>query len=221
MCGRYGFVPGKNFEQRFEVEHTQQPLLPSYNVAPGTIMPVVVRNSPNRVELMKWGLVPFWSKDPNISFKTVNARAETVANSSAFREAFKRRRCLVPASGFYEWQQTERGKVPYFIHLKDTELFAFAGLYDIWKDAEGNELRTYTIITTIPNDLMQPIHNRMPVILHPDDEAMWLDPRMNDTKALRALLNPFPDAMMEAYPVSRAVNTPATNTPALIQRLAA
>jgi putative SOS response-associated peptidase YedK len=221
MCGRYGFVPGKNFEQRFEVEHTQQPLLPSYNVAPGAIMPVVVRNSPNRVELMKWGLIPFWSKDPNISFKTINARAETVMNSPAFREAFKHRRCLVPASGFYEWQHTERGKLPYFIHLKNTELFAFAGLYDIWKDAEGNELRTYTIITTIPNDLVQPIHNRMPVILHPDDEAMWLDPKMNDTKALRALLNPFPDALMEAYPVSRAVNTPAMNTPALIKRLAA
>jgi putative SOS response-associated peptidase YedK len=221
MCGRYGFVPGTNFEERFEVEHTQEPLLPSYNVAPGATMPVVVRNSPNRVELMKWGLIPFWAKGPKISYKTINARAETVASSAAFREAFKRRRCLVPASGFYEWQKTERGKLPYFIHLKDMELFAFAGLYDVWKDAEGNELQTYAIITTIPNDLVQPIHNRMPVILHPDDEAMWLDPKMNDTKALRALLNPFPAALMEAYIVSRAVNTPAVDTAALIEPLAA
>jgi putative SOS response-associated peptidase YedK len=221
MCGRYSIIPGNNVADRFQVEHIQEPLLPSYNVAPGATMPVVTRNSPNRLELMKWGLIPFWAKDPKISYKTINARAETVASSPAFRDAFKRRRCLVPASGFYEWRKTERGKIPYFIHLKDAELFAFAGLYDVWKDPEGNELRTYTIITTIPNDLVQPIHNRMPVILHPDDEAMWLDPKMSDTKALRALLNPFPDALMEAYPVSRAVNTPAMNTPALIERVAA
>jgi putative SOS response-associated peptidase YedK len=214
-------VPGGNVAERFHVEHIQQPLSPSYNVAPGTSMPVVIHDTANRVELMKWGLIPFWAKDPKIGYNTINARAETVASSAAFREAFKRRRCLVPASGFYEWRKTERGKVPYFIHLKDAELFAFAGLYDVWKDAEDNELRTYTIITTIPNDLVQPIHNRMPVIMHPDDEAMWLDPRMSDTKALRALLNPFPDALMEAYPVSRAVNTPAMNTPALIERVAA
>jgi len=221
MCGRYGFVPGKNFDERFQVEHHQEPLLPSYNVAPGATMPVVLRNSPNRVELMKWGLIPFWAKDPKNSYKTINARAETVATSPVFREALKRRRCLVPASGFYEWQQTERGKLPYFIHLKDIELFAFAGLYDVWQDAEGNELHTYTIITTTPNDLVQPIHNRMPVILHPDDEAMWIDPKMNDTAALRALLQPFPNALMEAYPVSRAVNTPAIDTPALIEPVAA
>jgi putative SOS response-associated peptidase YedK len=221
MCGRYGFVPGKNFDERFQVEHQQETLLPSYNVAPGATMPVVVRNSPNRVELMKWGLIPFWAKDPKNSYKTINARAETVATSPVFREALKRRRCLVPASGFYEWQQTERGKLPYFIHLKDIELFAFAGLYDVWQDAEGNELRTYTIITTTPNDLVQPIHNRMPVILHPDDEAMWIDPKMNDTAALRALLQPFPNALMEAYPVSRAVNTAAIDTPALIEPVAA
>jgi putative SOS response-associated peptidase YedK len=214
-------VPGDGFAERFQVEHIQQPLLPSYNVAPGATMPVVVRDDTNRVELMKWGLIPFWAKDPKLSYKTINARAETVASSPAFREAFRRRRCLVPAGGFFEWRNTERGKLPYFIHLKQSELFAFAGLYDVWKDAEGNELRTYTIITTIPNDLVAPIHSRMPVILHRDDEAMWLDPKMSDVKALRALLNPFPDALMEAYPVSRAVNTPATNSPALIERVAA
>jgi putative SOS response-associated peptidase YedK len=210
-----------NFDERFQVEHQQETLLPSYNVAPGATMPVVVRNSPNRVELMQWGLIPFWAKDPKNSYKTINARAETVASSPAFREAFKRRRCLVPASGFYEWQQTERGKLPYFIHLKDIELFAFAGLYDVWKDAEGNELHTYTIITTTPNDLVEPIHNRIPVILHADDEAMWIDPKMNDTTALRALLQPFPNALMEADPVSRAVNTAAIDTPALIEPVAA
>src|SRR5262245_12184656 len=212
MCGRYGIVPGKNLEARLEVGHQQEPLLPSYSVAPGATMPVVVRNSPNRVELMKWGLVPFWAKDPKSSYKTINARAETVASSPVFREAFKRRRCLVPVSGFYEWQQTERGKLPYFIRLKDTELFAFAGLYDVWKDAEGKELRTYTIITTTPNELVQPIHNRMPVILHPDDESLWIDPAVNDALSLRSLLKPFPPELMDAYTVSRAVNSPANDS---------
>jgi len=216
MCGRYGFVPDTNFDERFQVEHRQETLLPSYNVAPGATMPVVVRNSPNRVELMKWGLIPFWAKDPKISYKTINARAETVATTPAFREAFKRRRCLVPASGFYEWQKTERGKIPYFIHLKDTELFAFAGLYDVWKDAEGQELRTYTILTTTPNALMQPIHNRMPVILQPDDEGTWIDPGVNDPVSLLSLLKPFPAELMEAYTVSRAVNSPANDSNELL-----
>ena len=122
----------------------------------------------------------------------------------------------MPASGFYEWQKTERGKIPYFIHLKDTELFAFAGLYDVWKDAEGQELRTYTILTTTPNALMQPIHNRMPVILQPDDEGTWIDPGVNDPVSLLSLLKPFPAELMEAYTVSRAVNSPANDSNELL-----
>lgn len=216
MCGRYSFEPGKNFDERFQIEHRQEPLLPGYNVAPGATMPVVVRNSPNRVEVMQWGLIPFWANDPKMRYKTINARAETVATTPAFREAFKRRRCLVPASGFYEWQNTARGKIPYFIHLNDTELFAFAGLYDVWKDDAGQELRTYTIITTTPNELLQPIHNRMPVILHPEDEARWIDPATQDPASLHALLKPFPAELMAAHTVSRAVNTPANDSAELL-----
>lgn len=216
MCGRYGFVPGTNFDERFQIEHQQEPLLPSYNVAPGATMPVVVRNSPNRVEMMAWGLIPFWANDSKMRYKTINARAETVATTPAFREAFKRRRCLVPATGFYEWQNTARGKIPYFIHLKDTELFAFAGLYDMWKDGAGQELRTYTIITTTPNELVQPIHNRMPVILHPEDEDRWIDPAPQDPASLHALLTPFPAELMAAYTVTRAVNSPANDSAELL-----
>lgn len=216
MCGRYGLVPGTNFDERFDVEYQQEPLLPQYNVAPGSTMPVVVRNSPNHVELMKWGLIPHWSKQPRVKFSTINARAETVSTSATYRTPFRSRRCLVPASGFYEWQASKEGKQPYFIHLKDMELFAFAGLYDVWKDAEGKELLTYTIITTRPNSLTAPIHNRMPVILKREDEDVWLD-KEADTERLLSLLVPYSAEAMEAYPVSRAVNSPANEGEELMQ----
>src|SRR6266536_512231 len=158
MCGRYTLVPTENVAGRFNVDDQQLPLLPRYNVAPTQPMPVVVRNSPNRIVEMQWGLIPSWSKEPRVKFSTINARAETITTSPVFRGPFRSRRCLVPASGFFEWQKSEDGKLPYFIHLKDTELFAFAGLYDVWKDAEGKEFLTYTIITTTPNSLMASIH---------------------------------------------------------------
>lgn len=217
MCGRYGLVPGTNFDERFDVEYRQEPLLPQYNVAPGSTMPVVVRNSPNHVELMKWGLIPHWSKEPRVKFSTINARAETVSTSATYRTPFRSRRCLVPASGFYEWQASKEGKQPYFIHLKDAELFAFAGLYDVWKNGEGKELLTYTIITTRPNSLTAPIHNRMPVILKREDEDVWLD-KEADTERLLSLLVPYSAEAMEAYPVSRAVNSPANEGEELMQR---
>ena len=216
MCGRYGLVPGKNFDERFDIENRQEPLSPQYNVAPGSTMPVVVRNSPNHVALMKWGLIPHWSKEPRVKFSTINARAETVSTSPTYRTPFRSRRCLVPASGFYEWQATKDGKQPYFIHLKDESLFAFAGLYDVWRDDEGKELLTYTIITTTPNSLMAPIHNRMPVILKREDEDVWLD-KEADTERLLSLLAPYPAEGLEAYPVSRAVNNPANEGEELIE----
>jgi putative SOS response-associated peptidase YedK len=216
MCGRYGFVPGERFTERFEITNRDVELSPHYNVTPGLRMPVVVRNSPNSVELMKWGLVPSWSKEPRVKFSTINARAETITSSPVFRTPFRSSRCLVPASGFFEWQATTEGKLPYFIHLKDTELFTFAGLYDVWKDAEGKEFPTYTIITTTPNSLMAPIHNRMPVILKHEDEDVWLD-KAADTTRLLSLLVPYPVEEMEAYRVSRAVNNPRNDSEELIQ----
>jgi putative SOS response-associated peptidase YedK len=219
MCGRYSFVPTESIAARFDIQQAQLNLLPRYNVAPSQSMPVVVRNSPNRMVEMQWGLIPSWSKEPRAQFSTINARAETITKSPVFRGPFKSRRCLVPASGFYEWRQTGQGKQPYCIRLKEEELFAFAGLYDVWRDAEGNELSSYTIITTTPNDLVAPIHNRMPVILQQEDEQAWLD-KEADSARLLALLVAYPADKMQAYPVSRAVNSPANEGAELLQSVA-
>lgn len=216
MCGRYSLVPTENIAVRFDIQDLQLPLLPRYNVAPGQSMPIVVRNSPNRVVAMRWGLIPSWSKEPRVQFSTINARAETIAKSPAFRGPFKSRRCLAPASGFYEWRHTSQGKQPYCIRLKGDELFAFAGLYDVWHDLEGNELYSYTVITTTPNDLVAPIHNRMPVILRQEDEQVWLDKEANPAR-LMSLLSAYPADEMEAYTVSRAVNNPANEGAELMQ----
>src|SRR5262245_20545422 len=140
MCGRYSFIPGKGFYTRFSIQNKLEQLEIDFNITPTRRTPVVTRNSPNQVSLMKWGLVPSWSKEPQVKFSTINARAEKVTESAVYRGPFKRQRCLVPASGFYEWRATPEGKDPYYIRLKSQELFSFAGLYDIWKDVEGKEL---------------------------------------------------------------------------------
>ncbi len=220
MCGRYTLVQAEQVAERFQAAEAQLPLLPRYNVAPSQLMPVVVRNSPNRLVEMQWGLVPAWSKEPRTSFSTINARAETIATSAVFRGPFKSRRCLVPASGFYEWQKLEKGKQPFCIRLRGGDLFAFAGLYDIWRDREGNELYSYTIITTAPNELVAPIHNRMPAILRREDEDAWLS-KDTDAARLMGMLEAYPADAMEAYPVSRAVNSPAHDGAELMQPAAA
>jgi putative SOS response-associated peptidase YedK len=220
MCGRYNLVPTESVASRFEVDNPQLPLLPRYNVAPSQAMPVVVRNSPNRIVEMRWGLIPSWSQEPEVRFSTINARAETLTTSPVFRGPFKSRRCLVPASGFYEWRKIGQGKQPYCIQIRDGDLFAFAGLYDIWRDAHGNELYSYTIITTAPNDLVAPIHNRMPVILRRDDEDAWLD-KQTDQARLLALLTPYPTDEMAVFPVSRALNNPANDDAELIRPVVA
>lgn len=219
MCGRFIFTPGLsgNFRERFEVEN-EIPLEDRYNVAPGQLVPVDVRKSPDLAENMKWGLIPFWAKDPRIAYKLINARAESAATKPSFRKAFRTQRCLVPANGFYEWK-TGNGKTPYFIHRKDAALFAFAGLYDIWKDAEGYEVKTFTILTVQPNSLVSAIHNRMPAILKEEDEEIWLDPQIQDPATLLPLLAPFNPAEMEAYPVSTAVNSARNEGKELIKRM--
>ena len=219
MCGRYSLVPTESIAARFDVQQAQLTLAPRYNVAPSQSMPVVVRNSSNRLVEMQWGLIPSWSKEPRAQFSTINARAETITKSPVYRGPFKSRRCLVPASGFYEWQRTERGKQPFCIRLKGQDLFAFAGLYDIWQDAEGNQLYSYTVITTVPNDLVASIHNRMPVILRQEDEDAWLD-KESDPAQLLGLLTAYPADKMEAYPVSRALNSPANEGAELMQSVA-
>jgi putative SOS response-associated peptidase YedK len=179
-------------------------------------MPVVVSQSPNHLELMEWGLLPRWSKDPKATRRPINARAETVAERLMFRNALRSQRCLVPASGFYEWRQTPSGKQPYWIRLGGGELFAFAGLWESWHDRHGEEIRTYTIITTAPNELMVLIHNRMPVILTSEGEELWLNPDETEVDRLLPLLRPYAAREMEAWPVATAVNNPRNDSRELV-----
>jgi putative SOS response-associated peptidase YedK len=219
MCGRYGLtVDTSKLQERFETSNTLPDVQPRYNIAPTQELPVIVRNSPNSMALMQWGLIPSWSKEPKVSYSTINARAENLLKSSVYKKPFQSQRCLVPASGFYEWKQTSDGKQPYYIHVQDTDVFAFAGLYDIWRDKHGHELHSYTIITTTPNDLVAPIHNRMPVILRRDDEDAWLDQDADQARLL-SLLRPYPADEMSAYRVSTWVNSPSNDTPQVLEPL--
>lgn len=200
-----------------------------YNVAPTRDVPVIrVREDDRHLDYLRWGLVPRWAKDLRIGSKMINARAETVATKNSFRSAFKRRRCIVVADGFYEWKRFEvEGskkplKQPMFIQRDDGDPLAFAGLYERWTDAEDlREIHTCTIITTTPNDMMSEIHNRMPVLLAPTHWEEWLDPEHQEAEDLQRLLVPAPNALLAAYPVSDSVNSVKNNDPSLIERVAA
>jgi putative SOS response-associated peptidase YedK len=207
MCGRFSLhAAGAALAEQFGLAEVPE-LEPRYNIAP--TQPVLVvrqEDDTRRLRAVQWGLVPNWADDPAIGARLINARGETVAEKPSFRTAFARRRCLVPADGFYEWQASGKGRPrqPFYIRMQDTRPFAFAGLWEYWEGAEG-ALETCTIITTEPNDLLRPLHNRMPVILPAADYAQWLDP---DTPRgpLGALLQPYPAEEMTAYPVHRTVN---------------
>lgn len=219
MCGRYqNRAEKQRIAEAFRVGIPPAfDILPLYNIAPQTDQPIVRLNRDNserELALLRWGLVPFFAKDSKFGYSAVNARAETVTTSPTFREAMKRRRCLVPATGFYEWQKIgNKTKQPWMIELPNGEIFAFAGLWDRWKDRTiGNVLDTYTIITTDPNELVQPLHDRMPVILSPSDYDRWLDP--GDPERLPTdLLRPFPAEQMTAWKVSSAVGNTKNDSP--------
>jgi putative SOS response-associated peptidase YedK len=223
MCGRFTLrAPSSVVAAQFGV-FEMPPFTPRFNVAP-TQPVAVVRYAPGAEELerelvwLRWGLVPSWAKDPAIGNKMINARAETVAQKPSFRAAFRRRRCLVAADGFYEWQRTGRQKQPYFIRMQDDRPFAFAGLWESWEGADHSALETCTLLTTEPNELMEPIHNRMPVILRAEDYGQWLDPAIQTPEPLAPLLRPFPSDEMTAYPVSTYVNSPTRDDPQCIER---
>lgn len=209
MCGRFTLrTPAKEIARLFDV--TVPDMAPRYNIAPSQpVAAVRLRPASERRELamLRWGLVPFWADDPNIGYKMINARAETVARKPAFRKAFAQRRCLIVADGFYEWQKKNGGKQPFLFHLKDDRPFAFAGLWEHWK-GEGEEIESCSIIVTEANEVLEPIHNRMPVILDPADHDVWLDPSCQDKERLQRLLKPFPSSELEGYAVSRVVNNP-------------
>lgn len=220
MCGRYVLAQTEGIPDRFELQlplsEFSEFVRPRFNVAPTQTMPVIIRESPKRLELMRWGLIPSWAKDPSIGNRMINARAETVAEKPAFRRSLRYRRCLIPATGFYEWQKGPQ-KTPYHFALKTGKLFAFAGLWDTWLDPTGSEIRSYTIITTQANALLAPVHDRMPAILRREDEDLWGDPEETDASRVIPLLTPYPAEEMAAYPVSPAVNNPRNDSPVLVQ----
>jgi putative SOS response-associated peptidase YedK len=210
MCGRFSLLTyAEALAERFSVEETIDRPEPTYNIAPMQMVTTVVQRDTRQLVKMKWGLVPFWADDYKIGNRMINARAETVASKPAFRVAFKKRRCLIIADGFYEWRKVGKVKKPMHIRLKSREPFAFAGLYEYWdKTKSGKILQSCTIITTTPNDLMKSIHHRMPVILRPEFEERWLDPEYQDVSNLMSMLKPYSPEEMEAFEVSKFVNSP-------------
>jgi putative SOS response-associated peptidase YedK len=221
MCGRYTLIADiATIAQAFHVApslHTSS----RYNIAPSQDVVTVVPNEdgkPRRLELLRWGLIPAWAKEEAIGSRMINARAETLAEKPSFKRLLRSRRCLVVADGFYEWKQEERGgKTPMYITLKQQEPFAFAGLWDEWKQPDGEPLRTCTIITTQPNEIMAPLHNRMPAILPAEARELWLDTELHDEHILLPLLAPYAASEMVARPVSRKVNSPAYDSADILQ----
>ena len=220
MCGRYTLIADLgDLAQRFEFDGSDFSYDPGYNIAP-TESVLTVRNVEGReAALMRWGLIPFWAKDPKIGSRMINARAETVAEKPAFRNALKKRRCLFLADGYYEWQKTPVGKRPYRIIMKSGEPFALAGIWETWRDPQGNVVPSCTIITTSANDFLSPILDRMPVILPREKEELWLDTGLDDPATLTSVLIPHPGEDMDAYEVSTLVNYARNDGPEVIARV--
>jgi putative SOS response-associated peptidase YedK len=225
MCGRFTLVRLSDFLDRFPwitppEEMPEDPVM-HYNIAP-TQPVAAVTNDGTKVDFLRWGLVPSWAKDKSVGNRMINARAETLAEKPAFARLLRSRRCLIPADGFYEWRREpgKKTKTPMYIHKTDGHVFAFAGLWDKWRDKEsGKTLRSFTIITTKPKELMRPIHDRMPVILREADYRRWLSPDdSTPAEELEAMLAPYPGDELEAYEVSPAVNSPANESPQNIER---
>ena len=226
MCGRYTLhQKTADLAKRYNLATIPDSISKNFNVAPGQVMPVITESESGKptIELMKWGLIPVWAKDPRIGYKMINARSETIFEKPAWRSVIKKKRCLIPADGFYEWKKQADSKVkqPFYIHPKQFELFSFAGVWESWKDENNNEIRTYAIITTEPNKEMSSVHDRMPVILHPEDEASWLEPSKVTRDDIEPLLRPFEDNGLEIYEVSKDVNTVKNNDEHLIYALPA
>lgn len=221
MCGRFTLrTPASAVAEQFAL-FAMPPFTARFNIAP-TQPVLVVRMTPERECVpVRWGLIPSWATDTAIGARLINARAETAADKPAFRAAFRRRRCLVLADGFYEWQKSGKRKQPFFFHLRDDRPFAFAGLWESWEGADNSHLETCTILTTDANELVATVHDRMPVILAPDVHDAWLDPAVEDPKHLMPLVRPYPAKAMEAYPVGTLVNSPTHDEPGCIERVGA
>ena len=218
MCGRFTRRhTAEEIAERFEVEAAEEFAEARYNIAPSQAIPVITQRDTRNVLVCQWGLVPFWSKDPALGNKLINAKAETLAEKPSFKYALEKRRCLIPADGFYEWDRRGKPAQPYYIRRRDGGLFAFAGLWEECKLLDGTRLRTCTIITVEPNSLVGAIHQRMAAILARADEAVWLDPNSKVADA-QTLLRPFPLDELEMYPVASAVNSAMRDEATLIER---
>jgi putative SOS response-associated peptidase YedK len=219
MCGRYSLVFIDDLGKRFRIFAPTLGIRSHYNIAPSQVMPVIVEREHVEMVMMQWGLIPQWVKDPMKSLHPVNAKAETLGEKPMFCGLLRNKRCLVPASGFYEWRRDGKRKIPYYIHLKNSPLFAFAGLYDVWYDACNEAHPTYTIITTTANELVAPLHDRMPAILKQEDESRWISGDALTSDQMNSILCPYPSDEMDAYPVSSRVNSPDADDEQLIHRL--
>lgn len=222
MCGRFTLTTWlEEIMERFLLETADFDYTPRYNAAPGQWIPAIVEHGgQRRIGQLRWGLVPSWAKDEKIGYSMLNAKAETLADKPSFRTAYARRRCLIPADGFYEWRREPDGrKQPLRFVRKDRGLFAMAGLYETWIAPDGKRLGTCTVVTTTPNSLVEPVHDRMPVILEPKNEAVWLDKGLLDPAFLQPLLTPYPASEMEAYPVSPDVGNVRNDTEACVLEL--
>jgi len=219
MCGRYSLICIDDLGNRFRVFDPMMGSRSRFNIAPGNEMPVIVRAGENHAVTMRWGLIPSWTKDIRAAKPLINARAETLREKPAFRSLLNARRCLVPASGFFEWKKEGNRKIPFYFRLTDAPLFAFAGLFDQWHNPDGVSASTYTIITCDANSLVAPAHDRMPVILSRTAEERWLSPDPVTPEELKKILVPYPTGLMEALPVSERVNNTAVDDERLIQPL--
>ena len=219
MCGRFTLtVDPADLKDNYSDYTFPTQFAPRFNIAPTQPVLAIPNNGQKRGDFFIWGLIPSWAKDPAIGNRMINTRGETIAEKPSFRAAYKYRRCLIPADGFYEWKIVpgQKAKVPYFIHLKSRQAFAFAGLWDEWHSPDGSQVRSCTIITTEPNEMMASLHNRMPVILPPSAYEEWLDPSARTPDSLQHLIKPYPADEMTAYSVSTLVNNPANDQPELV-----
>lgn len=224
MCGRVTVqTSAADLAREFALTSVRAGLdRPRFNLAPTQLMPVVVNDGQRMLDAYRWGLIPSWAKDAAIGNKLINARCETVSEKPSFRSAFKRRRCLVLVDGWYEWKQTTKPKTPFFFHRKDRKPLALAGLWEEWTAPDTGELvRSCALITTGPNALMEPIHDRMPVILSAGAQQVWLRPEALEPSVLQPLLVPFGEDTLASYEVARVVNSPANDVPACVERVAA
>ncbi len=210
MCGRYRLSRRKQLvEEYFDSVSGEADWSPRYNIAPTQPVPVIRQNPKEPIRelsLLRWGLIPSWAKDSSVAAQMINARSETAGTKPAFRDALKFRRCLIPADGFYEWQRTGKTKQPYCFEVNEGEPFAFAGIWDRWRDPMGNAVETCSILTTTPNAVTSTVHDRMPVILDPDNYDLWLDPGMTNIAAISEMLKPFDALLMRCYPISTRIN---------------